>query len=120
MNPLELEDYVRTEIIKNYVGIKKTKARMERAKELLKRVKEEVVPLLVADSPHELMRAVEVQDIIDIAELYIDSSLLRTESRVSPMHYREDYPDQDPSWDKITITAQKVENLTEYRKESVE
>ena len=55
---------------------------MERAKELLKRVKEEAVPLLAADSPHELMRAVEVQDIIDIAELYIDSSLLETESRV--------------------------------------
>ncbi|HVN97909.1 MAG TPA: FAD-dependent oxidoreductase [Syntrophorhabdaceae bacterium] len=120
VNPLELEDYVRTEIIKNYVGIKKIKARMERAKELLKRVKEEAVPLLVADGPHELMRAVEAQDIIDIAELYIDSSLLRTESRVAPMHYREDYPDQDSNWDKITITARKNEDSIEYLRESVE
>ncbi|HEX2966705.1 MAG TPA: hypothetical protein VHO84_13015, partial [Syntrophorhabdaceae bacterium] len=84
------------------------------------RVKEEAVPLLSADDPHELMRAVEVQDIIDIAELYIDSSLLRTESRVAPMHYREDYPEQDPAWDKTTITAKRVNDSIEYRKESVE
>jgi succinate dehydrogenase/fumarate reductase flavoprotein subunit len=120
VNPLELEDYVRTEIIKNYVGIKKVKARMERAKELLKRVKEEAVPLLAADNPHELMRAVEVRDIIDIAELYIESSLLRTESRVAPMHYRDDYPEQDKDWDKITITARKVDGSIEYNKESIE
>ena len=78
------------------------------------------MPLLAADSPHELMRAVEVQDIIDIAELYIDSSLLRTESRVAPMHYREYYPEQDGNWDKITITAKKVDGSIEYNKESVE
>lgn len=120
VNPLELEDYVRTEIIKNYVGVKKRKPRMERAMELLKRVREEAVPLLVAEDPHELMRAVEVQDIIDIAELYIQSSLLRTESRLAPMHYRDDYPEQDPNWDKITIIARKADGLIEYAKENVE
>jgi succinate dehydrogenase/fumarate reductase flavoprotein subunit len=120
VNPLELEDYVRTEIIKNYVGVKKRKPRMERAMELLKRVREEAVPLLVAEDPHELMRAVEVQDIIDIAELYIQSSLLRTESRLAPMHYRDDYPEQDSNWDKVTITARKVDGLIEYAKENVE
>jgi succinate dehydrogenase/fumarate reductase flavoprotein subunit len=120
VNPLELEDYVRSGIIKNYVGINKRKARMERALELLKRVKEETVPLLVADNPHELMRAVEVQDIIDIAELHTQTSLLRTESRVSPMHYRDDYPEQDKNWDNITITARKVDDGIEYLKEKVE
>jgi hypothetical protein len=36
------------------------------------------------------------------------------------MHYREDYPDQDPDWDKITITAKKVGSSIEYNKESIE
>ncbi len=120
VNPLELEDYVRTEIIKNYVGIKKRKPKMERAMELLTRVREEAVPLLVAEDPHELMRAIEVQDIIDIAELYIRSSLLRTESRLPPMHYRDDYPEQDANWDKITITAQKIDGSIVYAKENVD
>jgi succinate dehydrogenase/fumarate reductase flavoprotein subunit len=120
LNPLELEDYIRSGIIANYVGMYKRKAKMERALQLLTRVREEAVPLLVADSPHELMRAVEVQDIIDVAELHIQSSLLRTESRVAPMHYRDDYPEQDSSWDRIIITARRVAGVTEYLKEDVE
>jgi succinate dehydrogenase/fumarate reductase flavoprotein subunit len=120
VNPLELEDYVRSGILSNYVGIYKREARMERALELLKRVREEAVPLLTANNPHELMRAVEVQEIIDIAELHTQSSLIRTESRVAPMHYRVDYPEQDPSWDRIIITARKADGGAEYLKENVD
>jgi len=37
----------------------------------------------ILDNPHELMRALEVQDIIDISELHAQSSILRTDSRLT-------------------------------------
>ena len=57
----------------------------------------EDVPLLCARDPHELLRAMEVQSIIDCAEMAARASLDRTESRWGLYHYRVDYPDQDDS-----------------------
>jgi len=56
--------------------------------------KEKAVPVLSAENPHELMRAIEVQDIIELSEIHARASLARTESRMTPCHYRVDYPRQ--------------------------
>ncbi|MGB9886420.1 MAG: FAD-binding protein [Moorellales bacterium] len=118
VNPLELEHYVRW-VNYNYVGLHKTKPRMERALELIRLAREEAVPLLVATNPHELMRALEVEDIIDLSELHVQSSLLRTESRLVPIHYREDYPELDPQWDNKVITVKKVGGEFKYAVEDL-
>jgi len=118
VNPLELEHYVRW-VNYNYVGLHKIKARMERALELIRLAREEGVPLLVATNPHELMRALEVQDIIDISELHVQSSLLRTESRLVPIHFREDYPALDPQWDNKIVTVKKVAGELKYAVEDL-
>ena len=116
VNPLELEDYVRT-VNYQYVGIKRVKPRLERAVELIRRAKRSCVPLLVARNPHELMRALEVQDIIEISEIHARSALMRTESRLVPCHFREDYPDQDPSWDGMVVTVRREGEDLIYEKE---
>lgn len=54
---------------------------------------------LWADCPHNLLRALEVHDILDCAEMAAVSSLYRTESRWGLYHYRVDYPQKDASWD---------------------
>lgn len=118
VNPLELEDYVR-QVNYDYVGIHKTKPKLERAIELIRLAKEGAVPLLVANNPHELMRAIEVQNIIEISELHAHSSLIREESRLIPIHYREDYPELDPKWDGKIITEMKVAGEVKYRVESL-
>jgi adenylylsulfate reductase subunit A len=118
VNPLELEDYVR-QVNYDYIGIHKTKPKLERAIELIRLAKEGAVPLLVANNPHELMRAIEVQNIIEISELHAHSSLLRKESRLVPIHYREDYPEPDPKWDGKIITERKVAGEVKYRVESL-
>jgi succinate dehydrogenase/fumarate reductase flavoprotein subunit len=117
-NPLELEDYIR-QVNYNYVGIHKVKPRLERAINLIRRAREGAVPLLVANNVHELMRAIEVQNIIEISELHAHSSLIREESRLVPIHYREDYPELDPKWDGKIITERKVAGEVKYRVESL-
>ncbi|HHT47452.1 MAG TPA: FAD-binding protein [Firmicutes bacterium] len=113
VNPLELEDYIR-QVNYNFIGIHKVKSKIERAIELIRFAREGAVPLLVASNPHELMRAIEVQNIIEISELHAQSSLLRTESRLVPVHYREDYPELDPKWDNKIVTVKKIDNEIKY------
>lgn len=116
VNPLELEDYVRN-VNYNYVGIHRVKSKMERAIELLRFADEGSVPLLTASNPHELMRAIEVQQIIEISEIHAQSALRRTESRMIPAHYRVDYPETDPEWDDMVVTARKIEGQIKYARE---
>ena len=118
VNPLELENYVRN-VNLNYVGIHRVASRMERALELLKRAKVGAAPMLAARNPHELMRAIEVQRIIDVSEVHARSALMRNESRLSPIHYRDDYPAMDPAWDNITVTVQKIGGKIEYKKQEL-
>ena len=106
VNPLELEDYIK-QVNHNYVGIHKRAAKMQRGLELLKRVEEGAVPRLAASSPHELMRAIEVQRILEVSQLHIQSSIMRDESRLGLVHYRVEYPDLDHKWDNMVVTVSK-------------
>jgi succinate dehydrogenase/fumarate reductase flavoprotein subunit len=60
------------------------------------------------------MRAIEVRNIIEISELHAQSSLMREESRLIPIHYREDYPELDSEWDGKITTARKVAGEIKY------
>ena len=73
----------------------------------------------MANNVHELMRAIEVQNIIELSELHAQSSLMREESRLIPVHYREDYPELDPRWDGQIITATKAAGEIKYNIESL-
>ncbi len=49
-----------------------------------------------ADNPHELMRCLEVQSLMDNADMVMAASLERQESRRAPFGFiRADFPDQD-------------------------
>lgn len=113
VDPLEMEDYVRR-INLDYVGLFKYTSKMERGLELLKRVQETAVPQLTANTPHELMRAIEAQQILEISRMHIQSSLMRTESRLVPVHYRVEYPERDPKWENMVIQCTKADGHTKY------
>lgn len=116
VDPLELEDYVRN-VNYNFVGLHRIKPRLERAIELLKFAQKGAVPLLAAGNPHELMRAIEVQQIIEISQFHAQSALMRNESRLVPIHYRDDYPDMDPNWDDMVVTIRKIVDEITYERE---
>jgi succinate dehydrogenase/fumarate reductase flavoprotein subunit len=44
---------------------------------------------------------------------------MREESRLIPIHYREDYPELDPKWDGKIITARKVAGEIKYSVENL-
>lgn len=48
-----------------------------------------------------LQQWIELRNLLDIAYLILNSALFRTESRGG--HFRADYPDTDPAWQKHTL-----------------
>ena len=58
--------------------------------------------MMVRDS-HELMRALEVQSILDCADMAAHASLYRTESRWGLHHYRVDYPERDNEMEGLIL-----------------
>jgi len=118
VNPLELEDYVK-HLNHNYVGVFKYTAKMQRALELLQRAKDGAVPMLTANSPHELMRCIEVQQILEISQFHVQSSLLRDESRIVPVQFRIEYPDLDPKWENLIITIKEVDGQAKFEIEKL-
>lgn len=103
IEPLILEERVR-ELISTYCGIEKNGERMERGLDLLKVMKREYQNQVLAKTPHHLMRFVELGNILNIAEMHLRASLLRTESRLGLSHYRTDYPSRDDRhWSKMIV-----------------
>jgi len=110
--PLELESAIRY-ICNRYIGLFRAEGKLREGKRRLGSLRREFLPRLKARNPHELMRALEVRSIIDLAELHIDACLERTETRdtggASSGHYRIDYPESKPIWDNM-LTYQRLEN----------
>mgnify|MGYP002226214226 FL=1 len=55
--------------------------------------KEAIAPRLAAKDPRDLAKLYEAKSMLQAAELFVRSSLMRTETRAG--HYREDYPDRN-------------------------
>jgi succinate dehydrogenase/fumarate reductase flavoprotein subunit len=89
----EVLNEVRKAIVPYDVTIIKTGAGLERALKRLKTISQEMLPRIGAETPHHLMKRNEVQGMVEVAELYLNASLLRKESRGS--HHREEYPHRD-------------------------
>jgi succinate dehydrogenase/fumarate reductase flavoprotein subunit len=60
---------------------------------LIGQLSAESVPRLSATTPPDLVRALELQNLLLVGEMVGRAALLRTESRGG--HYREDYPERD-------------------------
>lgn len=95
--PNQMEYKIRR-LVNDYLQPPKVTAKMEIGLQRFYEIKEDL-PLLYARDPHELLRAVETQHILDCAEMAAVASLYRTESRWGLYHYRVDYPQQkDDEW----------------------
>jgi succinate dehydrogenase/fumarate reductase flavoprotein subunit len=105
-DPIDLESAVRS-ISTDYVGYFKEGEMMERGLEKLRELRDKHLPFLNAGNPHELMRCLEVGNIFDMVEMHIRASLRRTETRIRKSglwpHYRLDYPEVDPNWEKLVV-----------------
>ena len=119
VDPLELESYVKG-INHNYAGMMKQEAKLKRGLELVKRAKTGAMPLLTASNPHELMRAIEVQRVVEISEMHLQSALMRDESRLAPIHYRVDYPNlNEEKWHNMQIEIHTEAGEYVYKVEKI-
>ncbi len=89
----DLEDEVRR-IMSAHVGFNRNEVGLQAAISALRSLKENARHM-IALSYHELMRANETQNLIDMSLVIARAALERRESRSIPAHYRSDYPKQD-------------------------
>jgi succinate dehydrogenase/fumarate reductase flavoprotein subunit len=108
--PADLELAVRS-IPTDYVGYFKSGGLMEKGLETLLELRKACLPSLKARNPHELMRCLEVRNIFDMIEMHIRASLMRKETRLRRVglhpHYRVDYPETDPNWEKLIVITRE-------------
>lgn len=93
--------------MKNYCGAVKNEALLLQGLDLLKTYREEIVPQLCCHNPHELVRTHEVLDIMDVAEIVLESCRMRKSSSKTLNFVRSDYPEMDPPEDNHFITIRK-------------
>ena len=99
------------EIIVPYqVAYLKTAQRLNDALSKLNALERDLLPSLIARSSHDLVKAVELENMVKLGKLMVQSSLLREESR--GFHFREEFPKTDnEKWLK-RILIQKGPNDT--------
>jgi adenylylsulfate reductase, subunit A len=107
INYLDFEKKIR-DIMSDYVGFERTEESMRKAVTLLDQLAL-VVNDLKAENYHDLMRALESQNIYVVAKLVTCASLERKETRwggnlIAP---RGDFPDPVPEWGNKIIVLKK-------------
>jgi succinate dehydrogenase/fumarate reductase flavoprotein subunit len=75
------------------VCLRKEENRLKEALAEIQHIRENEVPALYAEDPHELVKAHETANMALVAELFLRASLERKETRGD--HYREDFPKTD-------------------------
>ncbi len=93
--------------MQNYCGEVKCRDLLLEGLSLLKSYREEAVPQICCRNPHELMRAHEVFDILDVSEMILHACLLRESSSEPLCFVRSDFPQTDPQEDRRFITLRQ-------------
>ena len=119
LTPFEVE-YKTRRLVNDYLAPPKITAKMRIAQERFAEIREDL-DQLVARDPHELMRALEVQSILDCADMAAAASLYRTESRWGFYHFRVDYPETDnDDWFCHSLLCKDAEGRMTHRKRAVD
>jgi succinate dehydrogenase/fumarate reductase flavoprotein subunit len=98
-------------------GFLLNEASMQKAVEGLESLKREYLPQVMAKDAHQLMKATEMKNMLDVFPLLFKSAMVRKESRVLP---REDYPMRDDkNWLKFVNTRLKADGDLEIWTEDI-
>ena len=99
-----------TRVMQNYCGAVKSDVLLNEGLRMLGELRDHEARQLHVRNPHDLLRANETLNVLDNAELVIQSCLARRASSRELMFQRLDYPDVDPpEWRKF-VTVRRDEN----------
>ncbi len=98
--------------MQNYCGGIKCDDLLLEGLDLLTYYEETYIPQIQCKNPHELMRAHEVSDILEVAKIIIQACLARKSSSKPLCFERSDYPEMDPEEDRRFITIREEDNET--------
>ena len=102
------------QIMWDYAGIVRSETLLDAGLHALRRLEEKASTTMIARNSHELMRAVEVLNMIEIGELVFVAARERKETRGK--HVRVDYPFANPLLQKLLIVKQQEgKPTTEWR-----
>ena len=119
LTPFQVE-YKTRRIVNDYLQPPKVTRKMEIGLQRFGEIREDLEEM-VAQDPHELMRAMETHTIRDCAELAARASLYRTESRWGLYHLRVDFPGKDDeNWFCHTNVTSDADGNAKFRKREIE
>ncbi|MBS6643324.1 MAG: FAD-dependent oxidoreductase [Clostridiaceae bacterium] len=115
--PLNVEDGLEwrelnmaiSKAMQNYCGEIKCRELLEEGLDVLKSYEEEIVPQISCKNPHELMRAHEVMDILEVSKMILQACLFRESSSKPLCFQRSDFPQEDPEDDRCFYTIRMEE-----------
>ena len=110
--PKSIVDSIAARMVEN-VGVARTEAGLKRALSSVYSLRNNDLPIMRAPQGCRFnlgwIEAIQVPYMLDVAEMIIQSALLRTESRGA--HFREDYPETEPDWLKHTRVRKGREQM---------
>ena len=119
LTPHEMEFKTRR-LVNDYLEPPKVTAKMQIGQRRFAEIREDLSALCARD-PHELLRALEMQTILDCADMAAAASLNRTESRWGFYHLRTDYPETDnENWFCHTMLFKDDNGRMAHRKRPVD
>jgi succinate dehydrogenase/fumarate reductase flavoprotein subunit len=119
LTPHEMEFKTRR-LVNDYLEPPKVTAKMEIGQRRFAEIRDDL-SLLCARDPHDLHRALEMQSILDCADMAAAASLNRTESRWGFYHLRTDYPETDnDNWFCHTMLYKDDQGKMAHRKRAID
>jgi succinate dehydrogenase/fumarate reductase flavoprotein subunit len=117
--PYEME-YKTRRFVNDYLQPPKVTSKYHIAQRRFAEIRQDLDNLFVTD-PHELLRALEMQSILDCADMAAAASLYRTESRWGLYHARADHPYTDnENWFCHTMLFKDEQGRMSHRKRKVD
>jgi fumarate reductase (CoM/CoB) subunit A len=109
IRPVEVRKWLKR-TMQQHMSHRRTEAGMSEALATIRRMRDEELPRVqAADSApfaRELQDALEISNMLDVAEAVVAAALLRTESRGH--HFREDFPEPREEWLRHTIVREEA------------
>ena len=94
-------------VMADHVLIARHGTRLELCLAEIGRLRDELRTSSRVNTPSDGVAAVELDNLLTVAEMMARAALVRTESRGS--HYREDFPDRDDvAWNQVLVIRQRT------------